>query len=40
MGRAMDADTLGEHLENDRLLGFLAGWIHQGYLFVDEDEIE
>jgi len=36
----LDADTLGEHLENDRLLGFLAGWIHQGYLFVDEDEIE
>ena len=39
-GSILDASTLSDHLADDRLLGWIATWIHQGYLFVDDDEIE
>jgi 50S ribosomal protein L16 3-hydroxylase len=32
----LDSDTLGEFLRNDRLLEWIADWIHHGYLFVPE----
>ncbi len=32
----IDATALGEFAHNDRLLGWIAAWIHHGYLFVPE----
>jgi len=32
----IDAGSLGEFVRNDRLLEWIAGWIHHGYLFVPE----
>jgi 50S ribosomal protein L16 3-hydroxylase len=37
---ALDGETLNDHLDDDRLLGWIASWIQKGYLFVDDVEIE
>jgi len=34
----LDSDTLGEFLRNKRLMEWIAGWIHHGYLFVADDD--